>query len=562
MTYSLQYIRTVYRSINSNVSKISISRPLLMAVCALAIILFYNTTFMSHALERFNPFTLDSLSFILALCCLLFVVLMCFFSLFIPRFIFKSALIMVFFTVSMISYFNGIGVVFDENMIVNMLETNLHETTELINISFLIHMFIFGFLPSFAIYTVTVIYASVWRDGGKVFLSIFSVAVVCAVLIFMSFQYMTFFSRENRDLRLYINPLFPMTSVKHVISDRYKTNIPFHIVGLDAKQLPTHEKPTLGIFIVGETARADHFSINGYSKETSPKLAKRNLLNFKYARSCGTSTAYSVPCMFSFLNEKQYSPEKASTQSNLLDVLEIAGVKTLWRDNNSSCKGVCSRVENENFTKSYDTESPYFHLGAYIDDSLLDGLDGYIQKNNQGDLFIVMHQLGSHGPAYHKRYPDKFAKFTPFCESNSPHNCTEEEVSNSYDNTILYTDYFIDKVITYLESKNESYNTFMMYVSDHGESLGESGVYLHGLPKSIAPEAQTHVPFMLWTSENLKPEITAENKVAISCGREQVSHDNIVHSLLALYSVKTTLRDDSKNVFHSPCTSNSSLANN
>ena len=181
MTYSLQYIRTFYRSINSNLSKISISRPLLMAVCAFAIILFYNTTFMSHALERFNPFTLDSLSFILALCCLLFVVLMCFFSLLMPRFIFKSALIMVFFTVSMISYFNGIGVVFDENMIVNMLETNLHETTELINISFLIHMFIFGFLPSFAIYKVNVIYASVWRDGGKVFLSIFSVAVVCAV---------------------------------------------------------------------------------------------------------------------------------------------------------------------------------------------------------------------------------------------------------------------------------------------------------------------------------------------------------------------------------------------
>jgi lipid A ethanolaminephosphotransferase len=255
--------------------------------------------------------------------------------------------------------------------------------------------------------------------------------------------------------------------------------------------------------------------------------------------------------MFSFLDRANYSPDKANKQSNVLDILSHAGVKTIWIDNNSSCKGVCSRIEQKNIRQNPDNTSIYYSDGEYYDEKLLDDMQPYIE-NTQVDTLIVLHTLGSHGPAYHRRFPEKFAKFTPYCTSSTPQTCSDLEVSNAYDNTILYTDYILSQLIQYLKQHDQQYESFLVYASDHGESLGENGVYLHGLPYFIAPEAQTHVPLIAWFSDSFTASHVIDLNYLQSQADQPYSHDNLSHSLLSLFNVKTALYQSELDLFTAP----------
>lgn len=292
--------------------------------------------------------------------------------------------------------------------------------------------------------------------------------------------------------------------------------------------------------VVGETARADHFSLNGYPRQTNPCLEQRRLLNYTRTTSSGTSTSFSVPCMFSFLTRRHFTPQKGASQSNVLDVLHQAGVRVVWIDNNSSDKGVCARIGSINLQHSPDPASPHYAHGGYYDEVLLEGLGSHLEGTD-ADVLIVLHTMGSHGPAYHRRYPPRFAKFRPFCGHDAPQHASIEEVVNAYDNTILYTDFVLDRMIAFLESIDGSCETFLYYVSDHGESLGENGVYLHGLPDVLAPAAQTHVPMLVWMSDRTAAVVAPD--MALLQGRvdEPTSHDNVAHTLLGLFDVKTDL---------------------
>lgn len=183
-----------------------------------------------------------------------------------------------------------------------------------------------------------------------------------------------------------------------------------------------------------------------------------------------------------------------------------------------------------------------------FDEILLFRLQEYINKLDQ-DAVIVLHQQGSHGPSYFKRYPKAFAQFQPECNKTDVYNCSYEEVVNAYDNTILYTDYFLSRVIDLLKLNSQTHDTAMLYVSDHGESLGENGVYLHGLPYMFAPQQQTHVPFILWLSENF----SRDQDIDTACLRRQqnqpLSHDNILHSVLGVMGVQTRKYIEKKDIF-------------
>lgn len=532
------------------------SSPLLfiiMSACFVSV--FYNLTLWHLLFDRIEPLSISGICFLVAVFLLNFLIVVALTAPFISRYTLKPFLTLVFCVCGLVQYFNNIGIIIDDSMIRNIVETNRTEALELLSSSLLIHIVIFIIVPSVLVIRTDVAYQSMKIEIAKIVTLILSLILLIGILVYSNFQYVTFFGRENRDIRLYTNPMYPIYSVQKYLLETYGKEVTFRTIGTDATQVKTTTKPTVGVFVVGETARADHFSINGYEKQTTPFLEQRNLINFPNAYSCGTSTAFSVPCMFSFLNEENYKPIKANSQSNILDVLENTGIKTVWRDNNSSCKGVCDRVETESFRSNHNRDSQYYHNGEYLDEILLESLDSFV-VNNKGDILIVLHPLGSHGPAYHRRYPAEFQQFMPSCQSNSPHNCTAAEVSNSYDNTILYTDYFLEKTIQFLESQSNNYNTFLMYVSDHGESLGENGVYLHGLPKSIAPKSQIHVPFFLWLSDEFRIQRFDEQKS--QCTQKEISHDYIVHSLLSLFDVHTTLRDESKDVLNMNCDSSAS----
>jgi len=521
----------------------------LVFIVAAVVTVFYNIPLWLKLIHRFDGANLPNLLFLINFATVILAFNILLTSLLVWPKVAKPMLTLLLATCGSISYFNSIGVAIDEQMISSIAQTDAREATELMSVGFFGHLLLFVVAPVFLLYKIDIRFRPVGRELGLRLLGFLLVFLVSVGLFYSNFRFSTYFGRENRDLRVYMNPAFPLMSVRKAFAEEVPQT--FQVIGDDAVQVKPSARRIVGIMIVGETARADHFSLNGYPRSTNPLLAKRDLINYSTATACGTSTAYSVPCMFSFMNAQNYQVDLAPYQSNVLDVLQVAGVHTFWRDNNSTCKGVCARSDNENLRTSPDPKSPYFNEGEYFDEALLDGLRERI-LNDQQDVLVVLHQLGSHGPAYHKRYPKSFEQFTPVCEEQNPADCSAAEISNSYDNTILYTDFIIDKAISLLEQLRDT-DTFVMYASDHGESLGENGVYLHGLPKSIAPPEQLHVPFMLWLSPSLRQEHSLDSRSASRCATTPASHDNIVHTLLGLFHVDTAALNSDLDLLNHEC---------
>jgi lipid A ethanolaminephosphotransferase len=163
-------------------------------------------------------------------------------------------------------------------------------------------------------------------------------------------------------------------------------------------------------------------------------------------------------------------------------------------------------------------------------------------------MFIILHQKGSHGPSYYKRSPKNFKLFLPECTKDNVQDCDQQSIINAYDNTIVYTDYVLAKLIDLL--KVQQYSTAMLYVSDHGESLGENNIYLHGLPYAFAPRQQTHVPMIFWASDRFLLEKSIEPAKLAQTSSGRFSHDNLFHSVLGLFHVTTEIYRPELDLFY------------
>lgn len=462
----------------------------------------------------------------------------------------KIILIINFLIASIICYVtSNYGIVIDDTMILNVLSTNIKEALDLFNLKFLIYFFFLGLIPSYVISKIKLKKISIGKEVTlKAISVVFSIVIALGMIATTSKTFASFF-RQHKPLRSYVNPTFSYYSVyKYSKKNVFKKNHVFVEIGRDAKVLQKDNKRNLAILIIGETARGDHFSLNGYERKTNPLLEQeKNIVSFDDHSSCGTSTAISVPCMFSYLQRSEFSYAKANSQDNLLDILKHTGeISVLWRDNNSDSKGVAARIDYQDF------KSPKLNKVCDIecrDVGMLGGLQEYIDEQKSKNIFIVLHQMGSHGPAYYKRYPKKFEKFLPTCQSDQLENCTVEEITNTYDNTIFYTDYFLSEIIKLLKQNSEKFKTAMIYNSDHGESLGENGVYLHGMPYHFAPEAQKNSALIVWMGESNKDDSNLENLRKRS--KTTVSHDNLFHSVLGLMEVQTSIYNSQMDIFSS-----------
>jgi lipid A ethanolaminephosphotransferase len=269
-------------------------------------------------------------------------------------------------------------------------------------------------------------------------------------------------------------------------------------------------------------------------------------------QSCGTATATSLPCMFSHFGRKEFSDDEGSRYESVLHVLARAGMRVVWRDNQSGCKGVCEGLEVQDLSAL--KVPPLCDNGRCFDEILLHEFDKITASGKP--TVVVMHQLGSHGPSYFARYPKSFARFQPECKEADLRLCSKEAITNAYDNTILYTDHLLASVIKRLQNE-EKYASALIYLSDHGESLGENGLYLHGLPYAIAPQVQKHVPMVMWLSAAFRADSGIDQNCLKAQAASNFSHDNLFHSLLGLLSVDTKVYDSSLDIFK-PCTRASS----
>jgi len=346
--------------------------------------------------------------------------------------------------------------------------------------------------------------------------------------------------RNNKELVKSLSPSNSIVAINSWYAHNKMDNLPLVKIGEDAQQKPQMRdgpRKNLTILVLGETSRAQNFSLGGYPRETNPRLQQDNVIYFPDTTSCGTATAVSVPCMFSNMPRERYDEELAHHQEGVLDILQRAGIQVLWNDNDGGCKGACDRVPHQNVTDLKLTGQCID--GECYDEVLFHNLESYIDSLQQ-DGIIVLHTIGSHGPTYYNRYPAEFKKFTPTCDTNEIQGCTQQQLTNTYDNTILYVDYVVDKAIKLLQSKQDKFTTSLVYLSDHGESLGEDGVYLHGLPWSIAPDTQKHVPMLMWLSQDYQQRYG----VSSQCLQQKAktapySQDNLFSTLLGLFGVNT-----------------------
>jgi len=520
----------------------AISPSFLIILTALFLLLFNNVSFFSNVVKTY-PLSLPNLAFIISLAVLLLCFIIIILAIASYKYTLKPVLISVLLISAVASYFmDSYNIILDENMLRNTLQTNFSEAFDLINIKLIIYFLILGVLPSYLVYKVKVREYS-FKSGliNKAKLILIS-ALTITLIIFSFSKYYASFIREHKILRLYSNPVFYIYSTGKYISSSIKVkNSPLNSIGQDAKTPKDDTSKELIILVIGETVRADRFSLNGYHKKTNPLLEKEDVISFTNMSSCGTSTAVSVPCLFSKFTREEYSEEKGQTFENALDVLSHAGINVLWRDNNSDSKGVALRVRQENYkTRERNTVCDI----ECRDEGMLVGLQDYINQQ-QGDILIVLHQMGNHGPAYYKRYPKSFEHFTPACKDKNLENCTQEQISNSYDNAIVYTDYFLSKAIQLLKNNAGEYETALFYVSDHGESLGENGIYLHGMPYFISPRSQTHVASFLLAGKQMEIDLKKLKQKA----QQQISHDNVFHMLLGLFEVKTEVYSRELDIF-------------
>jgi lipid A ethanolaminephosphotransferase len=437
-------------------------------------------------------------------------------------------------------FMSSYGVVVDPGMVTNVLQTDLNEAGALFSGQLAVALFWMALLPAAWLWRQAVSYGSARRQLGRNLLLALSAAALLCAAVLLAFQPLASLMRNHKDIRYLLNPLSSVYAVARVAVAPLKQDTSALVpVGEDAQLMPS-PRPRILLLVLGETARSANFSINGYGRPTTPQLAQEDIASFRNAWSCGTSTAASVPCMFSNLGRSHFDGS-ARQREGLMDVLQRAGLAVLWIDNQAGCKGVCERIPH---VRTADGRaSPHCADDECFDEAMLDGLDERIaaldpQRTRRG-VVLVMHQMGSHGPAYHLRSPADRKRFLPECESPALQDCSRQSVVNAYDNSIAYTDHFLAQAIGWLKRHDGAADTALVYVSDHGESLGENNLYLHGMPYPLAPDDQKRVPWLSWASAGFQ----RSTGLSMSCLRDRrdvmLSHDNYFHAVLGLAEVTT-----------------------
>ena len=453
---------------------------------------------------------------------------------FASRWLLKPALGVLLVLAAICGYFmDNFGVVIDRAMLVNVLNTDFHEAGELVGAPLLLRVLVAGGLPLLLLCRVQVARGRPLAEFGRRVALAAVALVTLLVCVMANYKDVTLWSRENRQVRTDVNPTYPLYSAYRQAKAEFRQpGGPLRVVAADAhRSASVTGRPRVVFLFVGETARGANFGLDGYARDTTPELAAiEGVVSFTDVRSCGTSTAVSVPCMFSRLGRSNYGHDRALAQENLLDVLQRAGVGVLWRDNNSDSFGVASRVPYEDLR---NLGLPGLCEGHRCrDEVLLRGLDELLATTTT-DRLVVLHMHGSHGPSYYRRYPPEFRRFQPECALDAVQRCDQASIVNAYDNTVLYSDHVLAQAIGLLARHADHVEPTFLYLSDHGESLGEGGLYLHGLPYVLAPDQQKLVPFVVWAP-------TLDHGCVEARRDRSLSHDNLFDTVLGLFEVVTT----------------------
>jgi len=434
------------------------------------------------------------------------------------------------------------GVLIDREMVRNVMETTVTESQHLVTLSAILWIGLTGVLPAALVFWPRVRRLGPWHHLWRWPLGVGLAFAVMAVALFADYKAFSAALRERHDLMAAYQPGATLNAVLRYGREQWKSADPVaQPLGTDAKPGPflaAAEKPVLLVIFAGETVRAQNWGLNGYARDTTPGIAARGVINFPDVTACGTSTAVSLPCMFSRLSASDYSREGFLSEENLLDVLSHAGLNVEWHDNNTGDQRVATRT---GWARTDATLAPEACAEECTDEVFLPLIRDSLATITT-DTVLVLHMIGSHGPAYHLRYAPDRAVFQPACDTAVFADCSTEQIVNTYDNTIRETDHVLSQTIDLLAASDRVLPG-LIYLSDHGESLGEDGLYLHAAPQFMAPDVQTKVPMVMWFDPDFEKGLGLDSTCLRKAASTPASHDNLFHSVLGVLDITTTVRD-------------------
>jgi len=463
-----------------------------------------------------------------------------------PKWLWKAFFLVLFLigACTLVAYYK-FSVIMNPDMVENILATDRREAFEFINWRF-VALAGLTFLPALFL-TVLWKHAPMRRCVGLcVAQSLFCFALTTLALgglFAVSGQFMPLM-RQYRQARYLAIPAASIYSfVYTLVRDRTPEPTSRLVIDPAPKIEAAGKRPLFVLMVIGETARKQNWGLSGYKRQTTPELTKRSVVNFTDVTACATSTSVSLPCMFSRIGRDNYDRRRIEAEESILWVIERAGVKLRWLENQGGAKDSCppQRVETPKANKIYcDSEDCQdMVLMRTVQEAIAN------PKKASHEL-MVLHTMGSHGPAYWRRTPADFRPFGQGCVNDDMTACTKEEVRDSYDNSIAYTDMFLASLIDALNVKGV--DTVLFYVSDHGESLGERGMWLHGAPMWMAPSEQTRVPMVLWMNAGAKERFEVDPERVEKASHTVLSHDNIASTLLGLTEVKSKVWEAKKDI--------------
>lgn len=486
------------------------------------------------------------------------------------------------------------GVAIDRHALASVYETDPREAGEWLSWRMAWHLLLFGLLPAALLWWPRLERRRWTRElWSRIQLGLLAVALLVAAAGLFG-KDVSALLRNRMELRHIANPFALLAAQLSYLDHLGDGDRPLQAIATDARRgfaLAPSARPVLLVLVVGESLRASSLDLNGYARDTDVDLHPVPVVNFSDVQSCGTNTATSVPCMFSGMGRRGYDAGEARHRENLLDALKRGGYDVVWIDNNTGSKGLAARATERHAATDADP-ALCSEEGCY-DQVLVEALR-MLAAGVRRDTVVVLHMLGSHGPAYYARYPAAAAAFRPECRTNALQTCSDAALRNTYDNTVLYTTHVLAETLAVLGEPHAAldplptamraciarhghgrgdgvaetcptlpaapaapraepgFDAALLFVSDHGESLGEKGLYLHGAPYAIAPSEQTHVPMLFWSS----PAFARRRGLDLGClhGRsaEPLSHDHIFHSVLGLADVRTQARTPALDLF-APC---------
>jgi len=418
------------------------------------------------------------------------------------------------------------------SMMGNLLDTNVSEATSYFQFKIITYLILLGLIPSYLLMKVSI------QKGGRLqaLKSAASIMLVALAWAYLASSTWLWYDKNAKSLG---GLMMPWSYVGNSIRQQMKRSKSKPPILLPKASFHTDNKLVV-VLVIGESARAENFSLYQYDRLTNPMLAKSDAVALANTSSCSTYTTKSVRCI---LSHQKLGNGFSQTYEPLPNYLQRQGVDVIWRSHNSGAPA----LKVHEYQTAGSLKGQCQGSNCDYDEVLLSHLKEKIQASDHKKTLIILHQSGSHGPSYHEKYPKAFEKFKPVCKSVDLHQCTNQSLINTYDNTILYTDYFLSKTIETLKNIPHT-PTLMIYISDHGESLGEYGLYLHGTPFSIAPNVQKEVPFIVWMSDAFKEQKHLTN-ASLTTQKEHNQHQ-VFHSIMGAFDMYSSVYDPSQDIFY------------